>query len=206
MKTQVSVLPETFLPIFLFGIVAWLSACGADRANAPMLTATQLETNITAQVAQHNYQGALAVIDTLVKRYPGSAESENALAHIDDLKSKSEKQISERQVEIQKVEARKGSSIAQATGNRLEECRAKLKQSQKLEVLHDLDWQPPAEPKVVVGRIFYKIPIDAKQGFAATVNCFLLAGETDKLINFDVLDWQSGKAVGRFHNGRFVML
>lgn len=172
----------------------------------PCATAVQLETNITAQVAQHNYQGALAVTNTLAKRYPGSAESENALAHIEDLKSKSEEQISERQVEIQKVKGVKDSSIAQATGDRLEQCRSKLKQSQKLEVLYDLDWQPPAEPKVIVGRVFYKIPIDAKQGFAATVSCYLLAGESDKLIDFDVLDSQSGKAIGRFHNGRLVML
>lgn len=54
---------------------------------------------------------------------------------------------------------------------------------------------------MVVGATFITMPIDAKEGFADTVNCFLMAGESGKYINFDVLHWQTGKAIGRFKNG-----
>lgn len=92
-----------------------------------------------------------------------------------------------------------------ASDERFEACRKKLIQAQKLDVLHDLDWKPPREPKVVAGPTFFRIPIDAKEGFAENVNCFLVAGETGKCVNFDVLHWQTGKPVGRFSYCRFKM-
>lgn len=95
-----------------------------------------------------------------------------------------------------------------ATGSddsRFEKCRAKLKQAQKLDMLYDLDWHGSDEPRVVVGPTFFSVPIDAKQGFADTVNCFLMAGHSDKYINFDLLDWRTGKAVGRYKYGQVKM-
>lgn len=94
---------------------------------------------------------------------------------------------------------------AAAGDKEFEICRKKLKQAQKLDMLYDLDWKLPKEPRVVVGPTFFKVPIDAKEGFIETVNCFLTAGDSGKCVNFDVLHWQTGKAVGRFSNCRFRM-
>lgn len=85
---------------------------------------------------------------------------------------------------------------------RFEGCRTKLIAAQKLDLLHALDWKPPKEPYVVVGPTFSDIAIDAKQGFAETVNCFLMAGDEGKLVNFDLLDWRTGNAVARYANGK----
>lgn len=94
---------------------------------------------------------------------------------------------------------------AQASSDaRLEQCRAKLKQAQKLDLLYGLDWKGTVEPKVTVGPTFFKIPIDAKEGFAETVNCFVMAGE-NKFISFDLLDYRTGKSVGRFKHGKLTV-
>lgn len=94
--------------------------------------------------------------------------------------------------------------LAHAKDNaRFEQCRAKLQQAQKLEVLYDLQWEKAREPRVVVGPTFFRMPIDAKEGFVDTVNCFLMAGEAGKCINFPVRSWNTGKAVGRFENCRY---
>lgn len=85
--------------------------------------------------------------------------------------------------------------------DRFDECRKKLIQAQRLEILVDLDWKPPRQPKVVVGKTFFTIQFDAKQGFAETVNCFLVAGEKS-YVNFDLLDWLNQKVVARWENGR----
>lgn len=95
--------------------------------------------------------------------------------------------------------------VGAASDAQLEECRRKLIQAQKLDMLHNLDWKLPKEPKVVVGPTFIQMPIDAKEGFVDTVNCFLMAGESGKCVNFSVLRWQTGKAIGRFSNCRFKM-
>jgi len=91
-----------------------------------------------------------------------------------------------------------------ADERKFEGCRNKLKQAQKLDVLYDLDWKSGHEPKVVAGRTFFTMPIDAKEGFAETVNCFLMAGK-NQCVSFDILHWQTGKSVGRFSNCRFRM-
>jgi hypothetical protein len=95
--------------------------------------------------------------------------------------------------------------VSSADDNRFETCKAKLIQAQNLDLLYDMDWKPPQEPRVVVGPTFFTIPIDAKEGFIETVNCFLMAGESDKYINFDVLDWRTGKSVGRYSFGKLKM-
>ena len=82
---------------------------------------------------------------------------------------------------------------------RFEQCRAKLKKAQKLGLLYDVTIDPL--PRVVVGPTFYTIPLDAKQGFAETVNCFLMTGQ-DKYINFDLLDYQTGHVVAEYSYGK----
>lgn len=88
---------------------------------------------------------------------------------------------------------------------RFEECKTKLKTAKKLDVLYDLDWKPPKDPYVVVGRTFFTIPIDAKEGFVETLGCFLSAGDPSIRSNFDILDWRNGKKVGRFSSGKLRM-
>jgi hypothetical protein len=95
-----------------------------------------------------------------------------------------------------KTESKKAEGKGSDT--QFEECRSKLKKLQQLDVLYDLDWKAPHEPRVVVGPTFFNLPIDAKEQFAKTVNCFLMAGDTSDCLNFDVLHWRTGKAVGRF--------
>lgn len=96
------------------------------------------------------------------------------------------------------------SPVTPAENKRFEGCKNKLKAAQKLDVLYDLDWKPPAEPRILAGATFFNLPIDAKEGFAETLNCFLMAGKTE-YINFDILDWRTGKAVGRYSWGKFEM-
>ena len=91
------------------------------------------------------------------------------------------------------------------TDNEFNNCKEKLVAAQKLDVLYDLDWKPPKEPKVVVGPTFSQLPIDGKEGFVETVNCFLNAGKKTQYINFNVLDWRTGKKVGRYSYGKLDM-
>lgn len=91
--------------------------------------------------------------------------------------------------------------IAQSA-DRFEQCRQKLIQAQKLDVLHDLDWKPGKMPKVVVGPTFAQLPFETKQAFAETVNCFLMGGEA-KYIQFDVMEYLNHRVVGTWSLGRF---
>ena len=100
-------------------------------------------------------------------------------------------------------EKKANAKLTVEANQRFEECREKLKKAQQLEVLYNLELKR-AMPKVVVGPTFYSIPIDAKQGFADTVNCFLMTGEPN-YIDFDLSDWQSGKRVARYTRGRLKM-
>jgi hypothetical protein len=84
-------------------------------------------------------------------------------------------------------------------------CRSKLLAAKDLHVLSDLDWKPPAEPHLVVGPGFFTIGVGAKQGFAETVNCFLMAGARDLSVDFDLLDPHTGQVVGRFAGRRLTM-
>lgn len=110
-----------------------------------------------------------------------------------------------KEVDAANVAKKQAEASASATDDkRFDTCRAKLIQAQKLDLLYDMDWKPPKEPRVVVGPTFFSIPIDAKEGFVETVNCFLMAGE-DRYINFDVLDYRTGKSLGRYSYGKFKM-
>lgn len=87
---------------------------------------------------------------------------------------------------------------------RAEQCRKKLVTAQQLGVLYNLEWGNTSEPQVWAGRTFFTIPIDAKEGFVETVNCLLTNGDSF-CVNFDVLHWQTGKAVGRWSGCKLRM-
>lgn len=97
-----------------------------------------------------------------------------------------------------------GMASAGPTEKKFEACRAKLKQAQKLDVVYNMDWKKGQEPLVVVGPTFFKIPFDAKEGFADTVNCFLMVGK-DQYINFDLLDYRTNKVVAEYRYGKLRM-
>lgn len=90
-----------------------------------------------------------------------------------------------------------------ADDQQFEKCRSKLIQAQKLGVLQDLQWNGKSSPRVVVGPTFNRMRIDAKEGFVENVNCFLMAGNTKKFINFDVLDGLTGNPIGSYSYGRY---
>jgi hypothetical protein len=115
-----------------------------------------------------------------------------------------EKQIEDEALAKVKVD-KAGADNASVSDKYFEGCREKLIRAQKLQVLYDMSWKLPAEPRIVAGPTFFQMPIDAKEGFAETVNCFLMAGQKEKFINFDVHDWRTGKPVGRFSFGKFKM-
>lgn len=96
-------------------------------------------------------------------------------------------------------------SAENENNKRFEACRVKLLKAQKLGVLYAIDWKPHKEPYVVAGQTFFNMAIDAKEGFAETVNCFLTAGDKSHVINFNILDWRTGKKVGRFSYGKLHM-
>jgi hypothetical protein len=85
---------------------------------------------------------------------------------------------------------------------RFEECRAKLKKAHELDLLYDFTMDPA--PHVVVGPTFYTIPIDAKQGFADTVNCLVMAGK-EGYMNFDLFDYRTGKVVAEYSYGQLTV-
>jgi hypothetical protein len=88
---------------------------------------------------------------------------------------------------------------AHATNDeRFEVCRKKLVLSQKLGILHALDWKPPKQPYIVVGKTFFDMPIDAKEGFADALNCFFSAGDTGQCVELIILHWQTGNVAARW--------
>lgn len=108
-------------------------------------------------------------------------------------------QAAERQTKAAALES-------QLAGKRFTACRAKLRQAKELDLLYDLSWEAGGAPKVIAGPTFFTIPIDAKEGFTATLNCFLTAGMPNRCTDFDVRDWRTGKAVARFAACRLEML
>lgn len=96
-------------------------------------------------------------------------------------------------------------AIPMHAADKLETCRAKLVKAQKLGVLRDLKWKGTSEPHVVIGPTFLDMAFDGKEGFAETVNCFLVAGAPKKFVNFDVVEWRNGATIGRFSYGRLKM-
>jgi len=82
------------------------------------------------------------------------------------------------------------------------QCQAKLRAAQKLDVLYDMKLAT-GRALVYVGPTFFSLPIDAKEGFAETVSCLLVAGDPKSCAQIDFLHWQSGKLVAQYRNCRF---
>lgn len=95
--------------------------------------------------------------------------------------------------------------IDPAAAKRFEACKAKLKKTSG-DMLNDLSWKGGGlPPRVVVGPTFFAVDFKTKQGFADTVNCFLMAGDESRFINFDLLDWKDEKVVATYYAGHLKM-
>ncbi len=92
------------------------------------------------------------------------------------------------------------SNAVAANEAKFNECRSKLVAAQKLDLLVGLDYKS-VPPSVTVGKTFFTLPYDAKQGFAEAVNCVLNRGEST-YINFDMLDWRTNKVVAQWSYGK----
>jgi hypothetical protein len=86
---------------------------------------------------------------------------------------------------------------AKATNQQFEDCKAKLEKAKELDLLYDIGARG-ASVHVLVGPTYFTVPIDAKQGFAATVNCVLMKG-TGGGMPFDLIHWQTGKKVASWN-------
>ena len=75
-----------------------------------------------------------------------------------------------------------------------EACRNKLIQAQKLDLLYDLKFEGPS-PQIFVGPTWYTLPLDAKEGFHDTVQCFVNAGGGGVNVSTQYRDWRTGKIV-----------
>lgn len=83
-------------------------------------------------------------------------------------------------------------------------CRAKVDKARRLDVLSELEWMSGRTPTVVVGPAFLLMPFHERQGFVATVNCFLLSGAQTS-VNFPLLDHATRREIGQWKNGRLKM-
>jgi len=86
---------------------------------------------------------------------------------------------------------------SKAAQKQYETCKTYLEKYRELGVLYDMKARG-ASIRVLVGPSFFTLPIDRKQNFAETVNCFLVNG-TGGGISFDLLDWQTGKQVASWN-------
>lgn len=83
---------------------------------------------------------------------------------------------------------------------RYENCKAKLEKSKENEMLYDLSAKG-ASIKALVGPTYFSVSIDTKEGFAKTVNCFLVNG-TGGGIPFELIHWETGKKVASWNGYR----
>ena len=70
----------------------------------------------------------------------------------------------------------KGSKGSKAADAKFNACKKKLEQARSLDVLYDFKMKG-ARPQVFVGPTWFSMPVDAKEGFHETVQCYVTAGE-----------------------------
>lgn len=91
-----------------------------------------------------------------------------------------------------------------ADAKRFAACRLKLEVARRSSVLVGLSIDG-AVPRIVVGRAFEGLPLTSKQDFADAVNCFLMAGDDKHLMNFELLDYRTGKPVAEYRWGKVTV-
>lgn len=92
---------------------------------------------------------------------------------------------------------------AKAAQQQYKNCKSKLEKAKELDLLYDMGGRG-ASIQVLVGSTFFDVPIDAKQGFAATVNCVLMKG-TGGGMPFDLMHWQTGKKVASWNGYKLTV-
>lgn len=82
-------------------------------------------------------------------------------------------------------------------------CKKAIIQAKKLDMLYD--FRVERTPiGVLVGPTWYKVPIDAKEGFSATIACVLGDGK-NLCTPFDLLDYRTAKPVARWRMCKLQM-
>lgn len=92
---------------------------------------------------------------------------------------------------------------AKAAQKEYKVCKSYLEKSKEAGLLYDMTARG-ASVKILVGPNFFTVPIDAKQNFASTVNCFLMQG-TGGGMSFDLLHWQTGKKVASWNGYKLTV-
>lgn len=77
-------------------------------------------------------------------------------------------------------------------------CDATVESLQKAGTLYSVTLQQGEAPRVLVGPRFFLTSIDDKAIAAKMVSCKATGHSGAPCADFDVLHWQTGKAVGRF--------
>lgn len=92
-------------------------------------------------------------------------------------------------------------ATAQDAAATLADCESKLVQAQKLDMLSRVS-NDGGVTTIYVGRTWYSVDFDAKEGFARAVSCAIVRGKPGMCANFTFADGKSGKAVARYKNCR----
>lgn len=93
--------------------------------------------------------------------------------------------------------------MAVADDAKFEGCRAKLKAAVELDMLTNMTFDKGI-PKIWVGPTWHSVPVDAKEGLAATAACFFTAGG-DEVVRFDIFDGMTGKRIARWSYTKLVV-
>ena len=96
---------------------------------------------------------------------------------------------------------------ARSDDAQFERCKAKLVKASEIGVLHAFDWKPPKAPYVVVGLDLHRDD-HRRQGRLCRHSELLPDGAANpgSTSTSTWLHYKTGKAIGRFKNGRFSML
>lgn len=79
---------------------------------------------------------------------------------------------------------------------KLADCKRKMEKAQELEILYNLKFE--GERAVAyVGSAWFNIPIDVKEGFHNTLQCFLTSGKGGAWLTLEYRHWQTGNVVAK---------
>ena len=95
------------------------------------------------------------------------------------------------------------SSAAEAQAMDVSKCKKALIQAKKLDMLYDVRAER-IPIGILVGPTWFKVPIDAKEGFSAVVACVLGDGK-NLCTPFDLLDYRTAKPVARWRMCKLQM-
>jgi len=88
---------------------------------------------------------------------------------------------------------------------KFDECRRTLLDAKHNDILFGLEWERGKAPKIVIGPRFLTIETEDRKRFADSVNCFLAGGRRRYSIDFELVDWKTGRVVAHYRLGKLHM-